>query len=205
MDQPLLSPHELPAERGPGPAPMPRKTGGLPRRTQLALLHLLSLSRLGFAVLFVMNSDTWVRAGLIALSGFTDVLDGWIARHARLTSRLGALIDPVADRGFAVTAILTLMVHGLLTPLQVTLLLLRDAATALGFIVARLVPTLRPVELRARMLGKAVTTLQAMTLIAALLVPSAVPALVAVVGVTALASVVDYSRAVLRARGQLPA
>ncbi|SEU02289.1 CDP-alcohol phosphatidyltransferase family protein [Stigmatella erecta] len=203
MDQSLASPRELPAPRGPAPAP--RRTGWLSRRTQLTLLHLLSLSRLGFAVLFLMHSDTWVRVGLIALSGFTDVLDGWIARHARLTSRLGALIDPVADRGFAVTAILTLLMDGLLTPLQVTLLLLRDAATALGFVIARLVPALRPVEFKARMLGKAVTTLQAMTLLAALLVPAAVPALVAVVGVTALASVVDYARAVLRARGQLPA
>jgi cardiolipin synthase (CMP-forming) len=204
MDQSLLRPHELPA----GPSPVreaePRRTGLGSRRTQLALLHLLSLSRLGFAALFLMSSDTWMRAGLIVLSGFTDVLDGWIARHARLTSRLGALIDPVADRGFAITAILTLLLEGLLTPAQVILLLLRDAATALGFIVARLVPTLRPVELKARMLGKAVTTLQAMTLLASLLVPAAVPALVAVVGVTALASVVDYSRAVLRARGQLP-
>jgi cardiolipin synthase (CMP-forming) len=205
MDQSLLSPRELPAPSGPGSAPMPRRTGALSRRTQLALLHLLSLSRLGLAVLFVMNSDTWVRAGLIVLSGFTDVLDGWIARHARLTSRLGALIDPVADRGFAVAAILTLLLDGLLTPVQVTLLLLRDAATAFGFVVARVVPALRHVEMKARMLGKAVTTLQAMTLIAALLVPAAVPAFVAVVGVTALASVVDYARAVLRARGRLTA
>ncbi|ADO68287.1 CDP-alcohol phosphatidyltransferase family protein [Stigmatella aurantiaca DW4/3-1] len=167
------------------------------------MLHLLSLSRLGFAVLFLMTSDSLLRAGLVVLAGFTDVLDGWIARHARLTTRLGALIDPVADRGFAVTALFALLLDGLLTPLQVILLLLRDAATAVGFLVSRLVPSLRPVELKARMLGKAVTTLQALTLLAALLVPVAVPALVAVVGVTALASVVDYARAVLRARGRL--
>ncbi|MDC0712313.1 CDP-alcohol phosphatidyltransferase family protein [Stigmatella sp. ncwal1] len=203
MRQPLFNPPDIPGRPAPSNVPGPRRPGLLSRRTQLVLLHLLSLSRLGFAALFVMTSDTGLRAGLVALAGFTDVLDGWIARHARLTTRLGALIDPVADRGFAVTALLTLLLDGLLTPLQVILLLLRDAATALGFIVARFVPSLRPVEFKARMLGKAVTTLQALTLLAALLFPAAVPALVAVVGVTALASVVDYARAVLKARGQL--
>jgi phosphatidylglycerophosphate synthase len=147
-----------------------------------------------------MTSDTVLRAGLIVLSGVTDVLDGWIARHARLTTRLGALIDPVADRGFAVTAILVLMLDGLLTPLQICLLLLRDVATAVGFLVVRFVPTLRPVELKARMLGKATTLVQTLTLLAALLVPVLVRPLVATAGVLAVAAVIDYTLAVWRAR-----
>jgi phosphatidylglycerophosphate synthase len=32
------------------------------------------------------------------LMGFTDVLDGWIARRWRLTSQLGAVVDAVADK-----------------------------------------------------------------------------------------------------------
>jgi phosphatidylglycerophosphate synthase len=167
---------------------------------QLALLHTLSLSRLGFAALFLMTSDVMLRAGLIVAAGLTDVLDGWIARHARLTTRLGALIDPVGDRGFAVAALLALLLDGLLTPVQVCLLLLRDVATAVGFLVTRVSPTLRPVELKARMLGKAVTSLQTVTLLAALLLPGAVPALVATVAVLATASVVDYTQAVWQAR-----
>ncbi|HEX8705164.1 MAG TPA: CDP-alcohol phosphatidyltransferase family protein [Myxococcaceae bacterium] len=198
--EPLLSPSELSTRTLPRP-PTPRTTL-MPRRVQLALLHTLSLSRLVFAGFFVVNSDTLVRAGLIIASGLTDVLDGWIARHARLTSRLGAVIDPVGDRGFAVTALLVLLLGGLLTPLQVGLLLIRDVATAVGFIVARVFPSLRSVELKARMLGKAVTSLQTLTLLAALLLPEAVPALVACVTVLAVASVVDYTQAGLRARAR---
>lgn len=182
-------------------ATAPRPRGPTPRRRlQLALLHSLSLSRLGLAALFLMNSDVWLRAGLIALAGLTDVLDGWIARHARLATRLGALIDPLADRGFAVTAILALLLDGLLTPLQVCLLLLRDVATALGFLVARAVPALRSVEFKARTLGKATTSVQTVTLLSALLLPVLVLPLVALAGALALAAVVDYSRTVLRAR-----
>jgi len=196
--EPLLSPTELSTRTLP-PAPAGRP-GLVPRRVQLALLHTLSLSRLVFAGLFLMTSDAMARAGLIVAAGFTDVLDGWIARHARLTSRLGAVLDPVGDRGFAVTAIVVLLVEGLLTPLQVCLLLVRDVATAVGFLVARVSPSLRPVELKARMLGKAVTTLQTVTLLAALLLPQAVPALVATVAVLAVAAVADYTHAGLRAR-----
>ena len=198
--EPLLSPPHLP---GPPVLPEARLRGPVVRRRiQLALLHTLSLSRLGLAALFLMNSDMWLRAGLIALSGLTDVLDGWIARHARLTTRLGALIDPLADRGFAVTAILALLLDGLLTPLQVCLLLLRDVTTAVGFLVARVVPSLRSVEFKARTLGKATTSVQTLALLAALLLPVLVRPLVALGGVLAIAAVVDYSRTVLRSRAQ---
>jgi cardiolipin synthase (CMP-forming) len=198
--EPLLSPSEFPSRPVPPPRGGRTRPGFLPRWVQLALLHTLSLSRLGLAVLFLMTSDVMLRAGLIVIAGLSDVLDGWIARHARLTTRLGALIDPVADRGFAVTAIAALLLDGLLTPLQVIVLLLRDVATALGFLVARLVPSLRQVEFKARTLGKATTTVQTVTLLAALLVPVLVAPLAAIAGVLAIAAVVDYSRTVLRAR-----
>jgi len=200
--EPLLSPADVSGRSTLEPA-KPRIRAPLARRrVQLVALHTLSLSRLGLAAIFLMTSGLWLRAGLIVLSGVTDVLDGWIARHARLTTRLGALIDPVADRGFAVTAILALLLDGLLTPLQVCLLLLRDVATAVGFVVARVVPTLRPVEVKARMLGKATTVVQTLTLLAALVLPVLVRPLVAVAGVLAVAAVMDYTNAMWRARAR---
>ncbi|MDY7230305.1 CDP-alcohol phosphatidyltransferase family protein [Hyalangium rubrum] len=203
--EPLLSPSEFAARSMAPPPEAPQRSPLLSRKVRLALLHTLSLSRLVLAAVFLMTSDALLRAGLIVLSGLTDVLDGWIARHARLTTRLGALLDPVGDRGFAVAAIFALLLDGLLTPLQVCVLLLRDVMTAIGYLVAKLMPSFRLVEFKARMLGKATTSLQTVTLLAALLLPVAVPALVAVVGVLAVAAVVDYTRAVFRARVQLRA
>ncbi|MBZ4422685.1 CDP-alcohol phosphatidyltransferase family protein [Myxococcus sp. RHSTA-1-4] len=174
------------------------------RRARLALLNILSLSRLPLAVLFIIIPDVVVRAGLVVLAAFTDFLDGWIARHKGLATRIGALIDPVADRGFMVTAILVCYLDGLIALPEVLLLVVRDIGTAVGFVVARVVPGLRPVELKARLLGKIVTTLQLMTLLCVLLFPPVVSPLVALIGVLSLASVVDYSRAVLRARPRVP-
>ncbi len=46
-----------------------------------------------------------------ALAGITDTLDGYFARKLGLTSRLGAFLDPVADK-LIVAAALVLIVSG---------------------------------------------------------------------------------------------
>ncbi|QJA05902.1 hypothetical protein FVE67_03415 [Thermosulfurimonas marina] len=63
--------------------------------------------------------------GVGSFLGLTDYLDGWLARRTR-PSRLGTLLDPVADKVF-VTAIYLLMVHlRYLSYLPVALILLRE-------------------------------------------------------------------------------
>ncbi len=172
------------------------------RRTSLALLNALSLSRLPLAALFVVLEDPLVRVGLVLAAAFTDFLDGYIARHKHLESYWGALIDPIADRGFVMVALLTFMLEGQLTPLEFGILVVRDVATGLGFVVSRLLPRFRLVKFQARMLGKVVTTLQLGALLSVLLAPVLVRPLVIAVGLTALASVVDYTAAVWRARAR---
>ncbi|MCE9671852.1 CDP-alcohol phosphatidyltransferase family protein [Myxococcus stipitatus] len=170
------------------------------RQASLVLLNALSLSRLPMAAAFIAVPDTKVRAALVLLAALSDFLDGWLARHKGLATRLGALIDPVADRAFMVTAILVCYLDDLIGLPEVLVLLVRDIGTAIGFLVTLLVPRLRLVELKARMLGKLVTTLQLVTLLCVLLYPPVVRPLVALIGVLSLASVVDYCRAVLQAR-----
>lgn len=170
------------------------------RRVQLVLLNALSLSRFVFAVLFPLVSSTGARVGLILAASFSDFFDGYIARHAHLVTRTGALVDPLSDRAFVVTAFTTYLVEGKLSPLEYAVLLVRDLATALGYLVARLVPSLRSVEFKARMPGKVVTTLQLAVLLAVPLVPAFVPVLVLATALTALFAVVDYTRYVLRER-----
>ena len=169
------------------------------RRTSLVLLNALSLSRLPFAVFFVVMENPWVRVGWVLAAALTDFLDGWIARHKHLESYWGALIDPLADRAFVMVALVTFVVEGSLTPVAFGLLVVRDVATGVGFLVARIVPRFRPVRFQARMLGKVVTTLQLATLLAVLVAPVLVRPLVVAVGLTALASVADYTVAVWRA------
>jgi cardiolipin synthase len=50
--------------------------------------------------------------GLLMVSGFTDWADGQLARRLNQTSRLGALLDPAADRLYIASTILALCIRG---------------------------------------------------------------------------------------------
>jgi phosphatidylglycerophosphate synthase len=161
---------------------------------------MISLSRLVLAVGFVAFKEPSTRVIIIVIAGLTDFLDGFIARLGNQRSIEGALIDPIADRVFALAAVSVCLVDGLLTVTQFFIFMLRDIMTAIGFIVARIIPWLRPVIFRARLLGKAVTVLQLATLISTLILRSALPGLIIAVGLLSTMSIVDYTLALWRAR-----
>ena len=47
-------------------------------------------------------------AALFFIAAGSDALDGWIARHFNQRSRLGVILDPIADKGLMLAAIITL-------------------------------------------------------------------------------------------------
>lgn len=172
---------------------------GRSRAELRGLPNVLSLSRIVLAVLFVPAGRA-ARIALICLAALTDFLDGWLARRTNTATRWGALVDPIADRLFVVVAIGTYLLNGQLSVNESLMLLLRDIATALGFLVARVVPSLRAVEFKARFPGKVVTVLQLVTLLALVAGVRPLMPLVALVAVASALAIADYTHAVLRAR-----
>jgi len=170
------------------------------RGALFSLPNSISLSRLVLALAFVLIPGRWERVAIILLAGATDFFDGWIARHEKEETTTGALIDPLADRVFVFVAISTYHVQGILTTGEYFIFLSRDIATAVGFVVAKIVPGLRPAVFRARMLGKIVTVMQLITLVAVLVYPQYTLVLVLAVGVVSVASIVDYTATLWRAR-----
>jgi cardiolipin synthase (CMP-forming) len=180
---------------------VPSSFGRMAARARLrALPNIVSLSRVVLAAAFVAFHGTAARLELVCVAGITDFLDGYIARRARVTSRWGALIDPVADRVFALVAVSAFLFDGALTTLGYFVMISRDLLTAVGFLVARLVSWLRPVEFKARMSGKVVTVLQLATFAALLVFPRGVTPLLWLVGAASAYSVGDYTLALWRAR-----
>ncbi len=165
----------------------------------------VSLSRLFLALIFLLVPSPMGRAAVILAAGATDFLDGWLARRGKSVTASGALIDPLADRAFVLTAVSAYLINGILTTSQYFLFLSRDLATAIGFLVARLVPGLRPVVFQARMLGKIVTVLQLGTLVIVLFMPALKGILVTVIALVSVASIVDYTVALWKARAKSPA
>lgn len=175
------------------------------RRVLLYLPSVISLTRLAMAAAFAMIPTPATRVALILAASLTDFLDGWLARRANLTTKWGALIDPIADRMFVFTAVCVFLFEGAIGTAQYFMLISRDVMTAVGFLVARAVSWLRPVTFRARLSGKIVTTLQLLALLALLMQPQRAGALILLVGVTSVWAIVDYTLMLWRERARTPA
>ena len=169
---------------------------------RLSLPNLISLSRLVLAAAFLLTPGAAARAALVLAAGASDVLDGWLARRRHTVSAYGAMLDPITDRVFALVAMSVFLFEGALTTGQFLLLLARDIATAIGFLVARTITWLKPVQFKARLPGKIVTGLQFVTLLAVLVTPALVPPLIAAVAIGAVWAIVDYTIALWRARAR---
>lgn len=165
-----------------------------------SLPNLISLSRLLLAAAFVVTSQPDVRIVLVMIALATDYLDGWLARRARSMTRTGALLDPFADRVFVLVGVSVFLFEGTLSTLDYFVMISRDLMTAIGFLVARMMPSLRPVAFHARFPGKLVTVLQLATFIAILIRPASATPMIWVVAVASTWAIVDYTWALHRAR-----
>jgi len=96
-------------------------------RELVILPALLSLLRIPLAVCFPWVVHKPVLAFcVLALAGFSDVLDGWVARRYGLVTATGAALDPVTDKIFVLTVAITLILTGQLSPGAVLLLSVRE-------------------------------------------------------------------------------
>jgi CDP-diacylglycerol--glycerol-3-phosphate 3-phosphatidyltransferase/cardiolipin synthase len=159
----------------------------------VTLPNIVSLSRIPMAAVFPFLGGTEERLLLIAAAAITDFLDGFLARRSGHTTRLGALIDPVADRCFVLIAVATLWFESNLTLTATLVLASRDIAVIPGFLGTRFVPRLRRFAFPARAAGKVVTTLQLATLAAVYLAPDLVTACVALVAIASAVAIADYA------------
>lgn len=100
----------------------------------LSLLRLVGLPL--FVWLIVTRQDGWAVVVLMA-SGITDYLDGKIARTFHLESRIGALLDPLADRLYILTTLLGLAWRSIIPWWLVAVLIGREV------FIAALLPVLR--------------------------------------------------------------
>ena len=91
--------------------------------------NILSTVRLILACVFPFAPEQlWI--WLIIASGGSDVLDGWIARRWQVQSRLGGILDAVADKLFILVALLTVAGAGKFSLWWVPPLLARDLLVA---------------------------------------------------------------------------
>jgi cardiolipin synthase len=101
----------------------------------LSFLRILGVPVFLWLVL-VPEADGWAVA-LLMVSGFTDWLDGTIARATGQISRLGQLLDPIADRLYIAATLVGLAIRAIIPWWLVALLLGRDLVLAVVLAVLK--------------------------------------------------------------------
>jgi cardiolipin synthase len=103
--------------------------------------NLFTFLRLAGVPLFIYlalgpRADGWALLVLV-LGGSSDWVDGFLARRLGQVSRLGELLDPLADRLYIVATVVVLTIRDVL-PLWFTLALLaRELVLSVGLLVLR--------------------------------------------------------------------
>ncbi len=118
-----------------------------------------------FLVLYVEGAHLRALAAFAAAAA-TDVLDGIVARALRQQTRLGAFLDPIADKFLATCALVALAATGRLPAWLPALVVARDLAQLAGAAILRTTHHVVPVA--PTRIGKYATVGLAMTVVLAL-------------------------------------
>jgi len=111
----------------------------------LTIANQLTLLRMGLVpvlVALLLNAEHGWALGVFVLAGLTDLFDGFFARRAGGSTRLGAMLDPVADKLLLGTSYVALTWGpGLLCPIPTWLTVIvlgRDAIIIISVVVVNL-------------------------------------------------------------------
>lgn len=158
----------------------------------------LGILRLLLGLLFPLLTHQY-RIYLVIVAALTDVIDGPLARRWKAESRLGQIIDPIADKVFIGIMALTFLFEARLTPGQMVLIASRDLIVATGAFLIYATGRSREIfDVPSRYLGKITTVLQVLFLISILFLGQGLWPLAILTGVFSLAAGIDYALHYLR-------
>ena len=97
--------------------------------------NLISILRIVLVIPFAWSltvGDFLLALVLFAIAGVSDALDGFLAKHYHWQSRLGSILDPIADKLLLVVSFATMALLGLLPMWLLWLVLARDIIIVAG-------------------------------------------------------------------------
>ena len=84
---------------------------------KLKIPNVLTIGRIILVPIFIFafylpgSLGDWIPFCIFALASFTDFLDGLLARLYKEESKLGELLDPIADKILVATALILLVMN----------------------------------------------------------------------------------------------
>ncbi len=148
-------------------------------------------------ILLLKDGEYPQALAVFVVSGLTDMLDGFLARRLRLATRIGAVLDPAADKILLVSSYVMLAFLGHIPFWLLLAVVFRDLLIVGGYLVYT--SLYGAVQMHPSLLSK-LNTLVQIVLVAAILieqsqllvVPGLTPGLIALTLATTAASGVHY-------------
>jgi cardiolipin synthase len=100
---------------------------------------------------------------VLAVSGITDALDGFLARILNQQTVLGAYLDPIADKALLASCFVTLSIKGVIPGWLTVIVISRDFIILVGIAILSIMSI--PYEIRPSLISKITTALQLFTVL----------------------------------------
>lgn len=113
-------------------------------------------------VIFLINKRFDLAFVVFALAGISDGLDGFLARIMKQKTRIGAILDPIADKALLASAYITLSVIGLVPNWLAVTVISRDIIIVFGVLVLLLFQS--GIEIHPTIISKLTTLFQLLTI-----------------------------------------
>lgn len=111
-----------------------------------------------------MNGHELHALGIFIFAGISDAIDGIIARTWNLRTKLGAYLDPIADKLLLVSSYITFTMLSII-PIWLTIIVIgRDVIIGITGLILLNFIDLRSYKVRPSLLGKGTTWLQLITI-----------------------------------------
>ncbi len=125
--------------------------------------NLITIFRILLTPVFVfayLGYNFYLALFLFMVAGFTDALDGFLARILNQRSELGAMLDPLADKILIATSFLCLSTQGIISGWLAILVISRDIVIVVGLFLLKFLGINVNKKIKPLLVSKLTTTLQ---------------------------------------------
>jgi cardiolipin synthase len=127
------------------------------------ILTLLRIVLVPVIVIFLIQGAFLKALIVLAVSGVTDALDGFLARILHQQTVLGAYLDPIADKALLASCFVTLSIKGIIPGWLTVIVISRDFIILVGIAILSIMSI--PYEIRPSLISKITTAIQLFTVL----------------------------------------
>lgn len=130
-------------------------------------LSLLRIILVPVIIIFLLQEEYADALITFTIAGLTDIFDGLLARALNCQTKLGAFIDPMADKLLLASSFVSLSVVGLIPSWLTVIVISRDFIIVLGMVILSMMSI--AYEIKPAFISKVTTAFQLATIFFALL------------------------------------